>query len=178
MQLIPTTSYVGPMIIAGGCGAGAVLGGALDGWFNRRGGWIGAPGILFGTMVGGLLASIVVDCGGPIMRLVQTWRGTAILDGAPVSGAVASGPASQPRNFTLDPNRPSLFGRLLQALATIAVVLLTVTMIWLLARPIAVVAGVANHWIVLAVMLLGAAGAILAWRLVGYMAVRLDLTAE
>ncbi len=165
----------GAVIIAIGCGVGALVGGLVDGWLNARGSLLSAPGIMVGIVFGGLLASVLVDVGRPAARLIRALRPAPQGAPAAVAEAVASTPAGKP---ALDPNRPSLTGRLVQLVLALAVACLALFTTRLVARPMAEFLGMAPIWPALVMTAIGVVTAILAWRIGAALARHLDLTAE
>jgi hypothetical protein len=172
MATTPQTDPYGPLAIIAGCAAGAVIGGILDGVLSDRGGWFSAFGAAFGLMIGGLIGAAVHEFGRPVMGVIVALMPSYRVPTAPVpEPAAAIAPA-------LDPNRPSLAGRVLQALAAFVTLVGGFVLLWWLARPIAHLIGLPMFMVLPIGLLLVGAAVTTAWHAGATLAAHFDLTAE
>jgi hypothetical protein len=174
MALSPQNDVFGPVAVVLGCAVGAVIGGILDGVLSDRGGGgFSAFGAVFGLMLGGLIGAGVWEFGRPVLRLIAVLTGGAPTpEPVPVTIVPPSPPAQ------LDPNRPSVLGRVLQGVVAAAALVGGMWLLALLARPVANLTGLPMFMVLPAGLFLLAAGVTAAWRGGAALAVHLDMTAE
>lgn len=175
MAVVTQTGSGRTLAVIASCLLGGVVGALLHGALYEKHGWFSGFGFAFGAVVLGLIASVVVDFGLPLVAIV--WTGAAPAP-PPAAGAAApaqGAPATEPV-ATTGQYPAAIFS--LQLLIAFLTAVASAAFVWgvlqLVGRFTAVPPGLG---LMLGILALGA-GAAAGWR-AGYGLARLlDLTAE